>query len=173
MSTYKLGENPFDLPDSVEVTPEQWGKTAKPAQPLSWSDPAGQVKEDHVVIKEKTVTLTLDDALWVLDFLPSFKDVDNKPALLRICAAVEKVYDTPAAPAFRIHWQSTGNKVQAIKFVREATGYGLKEAKDAVEDGSWLQFMPSHSYPDFHSFRKAVMSTGLMIEQATYSSGGH
>jgi ribosomal protein L7/L12 len=39
----------------------------------------------------------------------------------------------PEAPARVLHELSAGRKIQAIKVYREATGVGLKDAKDAVE----------------------------------------
>lgn len=43
----------------------------------------------------------------------------------------EKGKDLPAAVVTAL---SQGKKIEAIKLLREATGIGLKEAKDAVED---------------------------------------
>jgi ribosomal protein L7/L12 len=38
-----------------------------------------------------------------------------------------------ATQADALNWLRKGNKIEAIKVYREATGLGLKEAKDAVE----------------------------------------
>ncbi len=41
--------------------------------------------------------------------------------------------DAPKLPDAALLALRQGNKIEAIKIVREATGLGLKEAKDAVE----------------------------------------
>jgi ribosomal protein L7/L12 len=43
--------------------------------------------------------------------------------------------DTPlnGAQTDALHWLRQGNKIEAIKVYRQATGLGLKEAKDAID----------------------------------------
>lgn len=116
----------------------------------------------------KEVVLQLDDALWVLDHLPSFKETDNKPALLRVCAAVEKSYEGVSGKnvVFRIVWSHSGNKVGAIKLIREATGLGLKEAKEISEgmNDGWVQY--TNKKMDYLAFRMLAMEQGFLVEES-------
>ncbi len=50
---------------------------------------------------------------------------------------------SPPLPAAVLAALQAGNKVEAIKLLREATGLGLKEAKDAIEGHGSAQ--PSHA----------------------------
>jgi hypothetical protein len=58
--------------------------------------------------------------------------VEQKIDLLLLHAGIQYVpfADLPPAAAEALR---AGNKIQAIKIYREATGVGLKEAKDAVD----------------------------------------
>ena len=60
--------------------------------------------------------------------------------------------DAREAPAFdfppaALDALNAGNKIEAIKLVREATGLGLKEAKDAVErlEAGEMPYLPPHA----------------------------
>jgi len=64
-----------------------------------------------------------------------------------------------------------GNKIEAIKLVREQTGLGLKEAKDlvdAMERGAAVSILPGTDSPAFHgdvdSEARRLVAAGKVID---------
>jgi ribosomal protein L7/L12 len=56
-----------------------------------------------------------------------------------------------------------GPKIEAIKVYREATGAGLKEAKDAVENLEYLGKLPLQDFPGLEAEIKALLEQGQKI----------
>ena len=72
---------------------------------------------------------------FVLRFLPAFKDVSTKEQSL-YAGLFEKLSKAPKAAISKFRFTIALNasaKVSCIKFIRERTGWGLKEAKDAFD----------------------------------------
>ena len=72
---------------------------------------------------------------FVLRFLPAFKDVSPKEQAL-YAGLFEKLSKAPKTAINKFRFTialNASTKVSCIKFIRERTGCGLKEAKDAFD----------------------------------------
>src|SRR5204863_4701866 len=86
---------------------------------------------------DKSAALTVSKAVELGDYLEEVHKI--KPAAGAVAVAAPTVAAAPAAEKieqteFSVVLESFGaEKIKVIKVVREITGLGLKEAKDAVE----------------------------------------
>ena len=72
---------------------------------------------------------------FVLRYLPAYKDVSGKEQAL-YAGLFEKLAKAPKPAISRFRFPlnlNASSKVSCIKFIRERTGWGLKEAKDAFD----------------------------------------
>ena len=77
--------------------------------------------------------------------------------------------DLPAA----IHAAlASGNKIVAVKLLKEAAGIGLKEAKDRIESGDPSQWQANASAPTAH-YRLADTVTYASVAPPAWTEPGH
>lgn len=111
------------------------------------------------------IKLPIDDALWLLDFAPSFKECGDAQRLLRISALI---YEASGLKGItdelwvRINAYPSHKKVTAIKIIRDLSGYGLKEAKDACELNHWFKVQLDKFDSDTAS--KLLISEGFAFD---------
>jgi len=114
------------------------------------------------------IKLPVDDALWLLDFVPSFKECGDAQRLLRIAALIAEASGVKALVSefwVRVVDYPPHKKVGTIKVIRELSNYGLKEAKDACELGSW--FMVKVDKFDIISAESLLVKEGCTYEVST------
>jgi len=110
--------------------------------------------------------------LSVLELAQLTKDLESAwgvSAAAPVAAAAAPVAAAAAAPVeekteFNVVLKEAGaNKIQVIKVVRELTGLGLKEAKDAV-DGAPTTLKEGVSKADSESMKKKLEEAGAKVE---------
>ena len=112
------------------------------------------------------------EKLTVLELADLVKAIEEK---FGVSAAAAAVVAAPAAggaaaaeekSAFNVVLKDAGsNKIAVIKVVREATGLGLKEAKDLV-DGAPKTVKENASKEDAENLQKALTEAGATVELA-------
>ena len=112
------------------------------------------------------------EKLTVLELADLVKAIEDK---FGVSAAAAAVVAAPAAggaaaaeekSAFNVVLKDAGsNKIAVIKVVREATGLGLKEAKDLV-DGAPKTVKENASKEDAENLQKALTEAGATVELA-------
>ena len=111
------------------------------------------------------------EKLTVLELADLVKAIEDK---FGVSAAAAAVVAAPAAGAaaaeekssFNVVLKDAGsNKLAVIKVVREATGLGLKEAKDLV-DGAPKTVKENASKEDAEALQKALTDAGATVELA-------
>ena len=124
-----------------------------------WS---GDIKE----IGDKIAALTVTKAVELGDYLEEVHKI--KPAAGGVVmAAGPAAVAAPAAPVekteFTVQLDSFGaDKIKVIKVVREITGLGLKEAKDAVEAAP-KAVKEGVSKEDAAKFKKMLEDVGAKV----------
>ncbi|MBL8785881.1 MAG: 50S ribosomal protein L7/L12 [Deltaproteobacteria bacterium] len=110
--------------------------------------------------------------LSVLELAQLTKDLESAwgvSAAAPVAAAAAPAAAAAAAPVeekteFNVILKEAGaNKIQVIKVVRELTGLGLKEAKDAV-DGAPTTLKEAVSKADSESMKKKLEEAGAKVE---------
>jgi len=112
------------------------------------------------------------EKLTVLELADLVKAIEEK---FGVSAAAAAVVAAPAAggaasaeekSSFNVVLKDAGsNKIAVIKVVREATGLGLKEAKDLV-DGAPKTVKENASKEDAEALQKALTDAGATVELA-------
>ena len=113
------------------------------------------------------------EKLTVLELADLVKAIEEKFGVSAAAAAVVAAPGAAAgAPAaaekteFNVVLKDAGaNKIAVIKVVREATGLGLKEAKDLV-DGAPKTVKENASKEDAENLQKALTEAGATVELA-------
>ncbi len=110
------------------------------------------------------------EKLTVLELADLVKAIEEK---FGVSAAAAAVVAAPAAGAagaaeekssFNVILKEAGaNKIAVIKAVREATGLGLKEAKELV-DGAPKTVKENVSKEDAENLQKALVDAGAVVE---------
>ena len=110
------------------------------------------------------------EKLTVLELADLVKAIEEK---FGVSAAAAAVVAAPAAggeaaaaekSSFNVVLKEAGaNKIAVIKAVREATGLGLKEAKDLV-DGAPKTVKENASKDDAEALQKALVDAGADVE---------
>ena len=110
------------------------------------------------------------EKLTVLELADLVKAIEEK---FGVSAAAAAVVAAPAAggdagaaekSSFNVVLKEAGaNKIAVIKVVREATGLGLKEAKDMV-DGAPKTVKENASKEDAEALHKALVDAGAVVE---------
>ena len=112
------------------------------------------------------------EKLTVLELADLVKAIEEK---FGVSAAAAAVVAAPAAggaaaaaekTSFNVVLKEAGaNKIAVIKAVREATGLGLKEAKELV-DGAPKTVKENASKEDAENLQKALTEAGAVVELA-------
>src|SRR2546430_11959234 len=117
-------------------------------------------------IGDRIAGLTVSKAVELGDYLEEVHKI--KPAAGAVAAAPTAAPAAAAAPKeeqteFSVVLESFGaDKIKVIKVVREITGLGLKEAKDAVE-GAPKAIKESVSKDDAAKFKKQLEDVGAKV----------
>ena len=97
------------------------------------------------------------DALSVAELAELVKGIEEKYGVSAAAAAEEK-------SSFNVVLKEAGaNKIQVIKVVRDATGLGLKEAKDLV-DGAPKTIKENVSKDDAEALKAKFAEVGATVE---------
>ena len=113
------------------------------------------------------------EKLTVLELADLVKAIEEKFGVSAAAAAVVAAPGAAAGAAaaeekteFNVVLKDAGsNKIAVIKVVREATGLGLKEAKDLV-DGAPKTVKENASKEDAENLQKALTDAGATVELA-------
>lgn len=107
-------------------------------------------------VSEKTV-------LELVELISAFEEKFNVSAAVAVAAAGPVAAAAEEQTEFNVELTSFGaNKVAVIKAVREATGLGLKEAKDLVE-GAPQVLKEGVSKEDGEALKKKLEETGATV----------
>ena len=97
------------------------------------------------------------DALTVAELAELVKAIEEKYGVSAVAAAEEKT-------SFNVVLKEAGaNKIQVIKVVRDATGLGLKEAKDLV-DGAPKTVKENVAKEEAEELKAKFTEAGAVIE---------
>ena len=112
------------------------------------------------------------EKLTVLELADLVKAIEDKFGVSAAAAAVVAAVPGAGAAAaeekteFNVVLKSAGaNKIAVIKVVREATGLGLKEAKELV-DGAPKTVKENASKEEAENLQKALTDAGAVVELA-------
>ncbi|MCA6361908.1 MAG: 50S ribosomal protein L7/L12 [Bacteroidetes bacterium] len=120
---------------------------------------------DVKALADQLVNLTVKEVKELADILEN--EYGIKPAAAAVVAAPAGGAGAPAAAektAFDVVLKNGGaNKLQVVKVVKDATGLGLKEAKDLV-DGAPKAVKEGISKEDAEALKKALVDAGAEVE---------
>ncbi|MCU0432566.1 MAG: 50S ribosomal protein L7/L12 [Bacteroidia bacterium] len=120
---------------------------------------------DVKALADQLVNLTVKEVKELADILEN--EYGIKPAAAAVAVAAGPGAGAPAAAektAFDVVLKSGGaNKLQVVKVVKDATGLGLKEAKDLV-DGAPKAVKEGISKEDAEALKKALADAGAEVE---------
>ncbi len=111
------------------------------------------------------------DSLTVAELAELVKGIEEKYGVSAVAAAAPAAGGAGAAPAeektsFNVVLKEAGaNKIQVIKVVRDATGLGLKEAKDLV-DGAPKTVKEGASKEEAEELKAKFEEAGATVELA-------
>ena len=112
------------------------------------------------------------DSLTVVELAELVKGIEEKYGVSAVAAAAPAAGGAAAAggaeekSSFNVVLQDAGaNKIQVIKVVRDATGLGLKEAKDLV-DGAPKTVKEGVSKEEAEELKAKFTEAGAVIELA-------
>lgn len=109
------------------------------------------------------------DALTVAELAELVKAIEEKYGVSAVAAAAPAAGAAAAAEektSFNVVLKEAGaNKIQVIKVVRDATGLGLKEAKDLV-DGAPKTVKEGVSKDEAEEIKEKFTAAGAVIELA-------
>ena len=112
------------------------------------------------------------DTLTVIELADLVKAIEEKYGVSAAAAVVAVAGAAAGAPAaeekseFNVVLKDAGaNKIQVIKAVREATGLGLKEAKDLV-DGAPATIKENVAKEEAEKMKAALTEAGATVELA-------
>ena len=109
------------------------------------------------------------DSLTVVELADLVKAIEEKYGVSAVAAAAPAAGAAGAAAAeektnFDVVLKETGaNKIQVIKVVRDATGLGLKEAKDLV-DGAPKTVKEGASKAEAEELKEKFTAVGAVVE---------
>ena len=104
------------------------------------------------------------EKLTVLELADLVKAIEEKFGVSAAAAAVVAAAATEEKTEFNVVLKEAGaNKIAVIKVVREATGLGLKEAKDLV-DGAPKTVKENASKEDAEKLKAALTEAGATVE---------
>ena len=114
------------------------------------------------------------DALSVAELAELVKGIEEKYGVSAAAVAANECFMAPAAGAagaaaeekssFNVVLKEAGaNKIQVIKVVRDATGLGLKEAKDLV-DGAPKTVKEGASKEEAEELKEKFSAAGAVVE---------
>ncbi|HEY0007228.1 MAG TPA: 50S ribosomal protein L7/L12 [Tepidisphaeraceae bacterium] len=126
------------------------------------------VAEDIKEIGDKLSGLTLKQAVDLKNYLKETYGIEPAAggAVMMAGAGAGAAAAAPAEEktTFDVVLKAAGEKkIQVIKVVREATGLGLKEAKDMVE-GAPKTIKEALTKPDAEKLQKALTEQGATVE---------
>ncbi len=118
---------------------------------------------DVKALAEQLVNLTVKEVKELADILENEHGI--KPAAAAVAVAAGPAAAAVAEKtAFDVVLKSGGaNKLQVVKVVKDATGLGLKEAKDLV-DGAPKAVKEGISKEDAESLKKTLEEAGAEVE---------
>jgi large subunit ribosomal protein L7/L12 len=119
---------------------------------------------DVKALADQLVNLTVKEVKELADILEN--EYGIKPAAAAVAVAPAGAGAAPAAEktAFDVVLKNGGaNKLQVVKVVKDATGLGLKEAKDLV-DGAPKAVKEGISKEDAEALKKALVDAGAEVE---------
>ena len=109
------------------------------------------------------------DALTVAELAELVKAIEEKYGVSAVAAAAPAAGAVAAAEektSFNVVLKEAGaNKIQVIKVVRDATGLGLKEAKDLV-DGAPKTVKEGVSKEEAEELKAKFVEAGAVVELA-------
>ena len=110
------------------------------------------------------------DSLTVIELSELVKGIEEKYGVSAVAAAVPAAGASVAAAeektSFNVVLKEAGaNKIQVIKVVRDATGLGLKEAKDLV-DGAPKTVKEGVSKEEAEELKAKFVEAGAVVELA-------
>ncbi|MFO0375912.1 MAG: 50S ribosomal protein L7/L12 [bacterium] len=117
---------------------------------------------------DKLAGLTLKDAVELGKYLKDTYGIEAAAGGGVVMAAAPAAAAAPAEEktAFDVTLKAAGEKkIDVIKVVREATGLGLKEAKDLVE-GAPKKVMEGLPKADAEALKKKLEAVGAAVEMA-------
>ena len=126
-----------------------------------------EVAEDIKSLGDKLSGLTLKQAVELKDYLKETYGIEPAAGGVMVAGG-----GGAAAPAEAVEEKTTFDvvlkaagekKIQVIKVVREATGLGLKEAKDLVEAAPKV-VKEALTKPDAEKLQKALTEQGATVE---------
>jgi hypothetical protein len=109
----------------------------------------------------KVIHLQDEDVYYLLNLLPAMKDIPDPQKYMSIISQIHiqtmdvgnpsnlfaeiqiggpEELPIPPKEYFQVPLHANSDKIKAIKFIREITGMGLKEAKDAVDFSNNIPF---------------------------------
>ena len=108
------------------------------------------------------------DSLTVIELSELVKGIEEKYGVSAVAAAAPAAGASVAAAeektSFNVVLKEAGaNKIQVIKVVRDATGLGLKEAKDLV-DGAPKTVKEGVSKDDAEALKAKFVEAGAVVE---------
>ena len=128
-----------------------------------------EVSADIKELGDKLSGLTLKQAVELKDYLKETYGIEPAAGGAVVMAGGGGAAAAAAAPAeekttFDVVLKTAGDKkIQVIKVVREATGLGLKEAKDLVE-GAPKTVKEALPKADAEKLQKALTEQGATVE---------
>jgi len=128
-----------------------------------------EVSADIKELGDKLSGLTLKQAVELKDYLKETYGIEPAAGGAVVMAGGGGAAAAAAAPAeekttFDVVLKAAGDKkIQVIKVVREATGLGLKEAKDLVE-GAPKTVKEALPKADAEKLQKALTEQGATVE---------
>ncbi|MGN6506763.1 MAG: 50S ribosomal protein L7/L12 [Tepidisphaeraceae bacterium] len=129
-----------------------------------------EVAEDIKELGDKLSGLTLKQAVELKNYLKEAYGIEPAAGgAVMMAGGAGGAGAAAAAPAeektsFDVVLKAAGEKkIQVIKVVREATGLGLKEAKDLVE-GAPKTVKEALTKPDAEKLQKALTEQGATVE---------
>lgn len=110
------------------------------------------------------------DSLTVIELSELVKEIEEKYGVSAVAAAAPAAGASVAAAeektSFNVVLKEAGaNKIQVIKVVRDATGLGLKEAKDLV-DGAPKTVKEGVSKEEAEELKAKFVEAGAVVELA-------
>lgn len=110
------------------------------------------------------------DSLTVVELSELVKGIEEKYGVSAVAAAAPAAGAAPAAveekSSFNVVLKETGaNKIQVIKVVRDATGLGLKEAKELV-DGAPKTIKENVAKDEAEELKSKFTEAGAVVELA-------
>jgi len=125
------------------------------------------VKAEIKELGDKIVALSLLDAQALSTYLKDTYGIEAAAGAVAVAAAPAAGAAAPAAEAqstFDVVLKAAGEKkIQVIKVVREATGLGLKEAKDLV-DGAPKPVKTGLAKDEAEALKKKLEAEGAAVE---------